>query len=324
MRNINKLLGTIDLKISDAQCQAIDTFLKPVENPISLDRYNEKFEKIYVPVNEGEILVFHHKPQNPTAVRPIILIPGWGSDLDSFYELYINLIDKVECFHIETREKSSSRLTNKKIPMTVRQSAEDVQQVLSYLKFDGSKDFVLIGTCWGSSIILKGLIDRILPVNNTIVLFDPMHTLWFPKFLLNWFVPLVPNWLGEVIRPIGKWLALFGMKEQVQRKRNSEIIDNAEIWKWKRAAYQARDFELIGNLSSIANEVFILNGTKDKIHDQRFYPLIAQEIPNGRFVFLKTDESNRELLIGKVAREFAGTPGTDGLPLALQPFEMIF
>jgi len=90
---------------------------------------------------------------------------------------------------------------------------------------------------------------------------------------------------------------------------------------WKKAAEEVKNFELYGNLHRIKEEVFVLNGTIDRVHNQTEYPKIAKQIPNGRFIFMKTDESDRERLMGLIAREFTKVLKGDDIPHSLSKFE---
>ena len=321
MQNISEQLNSVDLFFSPDQKTQIDKLLE-IDKVISNKNLDLYFKKLMYPVLDGELCVYHHKPKNPIASKAIVFVAGWGSSLHSFIDCYQSIVNKVEIYHIETREKNSSRINITKTNMTIEQYAQDIADILASLNFNNPDDYLIAGACWGSSIILKGLIKNILPT-TTYVLFDPMHALWFPKWLLNYIIPIVPVWLAKIIKPIGKRIALFGMKEPVQRKRSSDFIDNGDMRKWKQAAIQAKDFALIGNLHCIKKEVFIVNGTKDKIHDQRYYPLIAAGIPKGRFLFMKTDESNRELLIGRILYKFATMNMEQMLPGTLKSFEKV-
>ena len=112
------------------------------------------------------------------------------------------------------------------------------------------------------------------------------------------------------------------MTEQVQRQRADDFIEHADLWKWKRTGVQVNDFELFGNLYQIAEEVFVINGTHDLIHDSADYPKIAQELPRGKFLRFSTNEANRELFMGLIAREFATVDRKQGIPPSLQIFEV--
>ena len=319
MSDIKKRLESVSLEFDHKQMSALNNLLS-IEKSVKEDELRSYFEEIYIPVRDGEIMLLHHQPGNPVTKKKILFVAGWGSTLESFLDLYQSIINKVEIYHILTREKNSSRIDISKTNMSVNQNARDIAAVIEFLGLKSSKDYIVGGACWGSSIILQGLIDHILP-ETVYVLFDPMHSLWFPKWLLRWIIPMLPIWHANRIKPIGKMIALFGMNEPVQKKRTGDFIDKSDLRKWKPAAIQANDFELIGNLSDIEYEVFIANGSRDKIHDQRYYPIIAKDISKGRFLFMKTDESRRELLIGCTLFEFAVNNSTDTLPESLKLFE---
>ena len=276
-------------------------------------------ETLYVLVDDGKIRVYHFNPNNPISKRPLVFVPGWGGTEIGFMDFYEVIHNKIECYYIETREKRSSRLDRKKAKMDMSQKAKDVQDVIDFFNLD-KKDFVLYGTCWGGSIILQGLIDGVIEA-PTIITNDPMHTLWFPKWFLRFVSPILPVFVVELIKSIVKRVQLRGMKEKVQRRRAETFADNAEIWKWKRAADSVKNFELFGKVSGITKEVFVTNGTEDKIHNPADYPKIAAELPNGRFIYMKTDESRRERLMGLVSLEFCKVNKKDGIPPSLAEFE---
>ncbi|MCG3257615.1 MAG: alpha/beta hydrolase [Candidatus Heimdallarchaeota archaeon] len=276
-------------------------------------------ESLYVPVDDGEIRVYHFKPDNPISKRSLVFVPGWGGTEIGFMDFYEVIHDKVECYYIETREKRSSKLDRKKAKLDMSQKARDIRDVINYLELD-KEDFVLLGTCWGGAIILHGLIDGTIDA-PTIVTQDPMHTLWFPKWFLRFVSPFLPVFVVRLFKPIIRNIQLRGMNEEVQRRRAETFIEDAELWKWKRSADSIINFELIGNISTITKEVVVTNGTKDKVHDQITYPNMAAEMPYGRFIYMKTDESRRERLIGLIALEFSKVTVNDGLPPSLRDFE---
>ena len=287
-------------------------------------------EVLYVPVKDGEIRVLHHIPagSHPAVrhetgrseeVRPVVFLPGWGTIPEGFKEFLEVVYGQAECYYLETREKNSSRIDPRRARMDMDQLAEDVQAVMEI----AGPESVLMGTCWGSTIIAHGLTRGIISA-ETVVLFDPMYELWFPKWLLNWVVPALPLWLWKLLKPLGKRIALWGMKEPVQRARAELFIDGADLWKWKHTALQAKDINLYESIGRIRQELLVMNGVKDKIHDRRHYPELAALAPQGRFFYLPVDEALRERLLGIVAVILA-TQGygdnSSGLPEVLLQFE---
>ncbi|MBE3063646.1 MAG: hypothetical protein IMZ69_01350, partial [Spirochaetes bacterium] len=261
-------------------------------------------EEIWIPVEGAEIRVLHCVPPRPTARRSVVLVPGWGVIPAGYQDFYQSVRGKAEFYYIETREKGSSRIHGRRPDLSPSRSARDIGVALDALGLSGKRDFVLTGVCWGSTLILEGLREGVIDA-PTVLVADPMHTLWFPKWLLRYVAPLAPSFLLGALR----WLivaALIGdMEEQTQKSRDYAFARAADPWKWKRSAQAARDLELFGALGGVRQEVFVLNGTNDKVHDQSHYPRIAHEIPRGRFLYRPTDESNRERCIGAAALEFA-------------------
>ncbi len=276
-------------------------------------------EEISVPVDGGRIRVFHFASRDPSARRPIVMVPGFGATPAGFQDFYEAVRDRAEVYYLETREKASSMLDADRADMSVSRSARDLQQALAFLGLEG-RDFVLLAPCWGAAIVLQGLIEGSLDA-PTVVVADPMHTLWFPKWLLRFVSPLLPVGFVNVLRPLIARAMLGGMKEQKQRERAYAFVNGADVRKWKMSAEAARDFELFGRLGGIEREVFVFNGTNDRIHDQDNYPLIAAEMPRGRFIFMPTDEANRERLFGVAGLEFAHVTARDGMPPKLARFE---
>jgi pimeloyl-ACP methyl ester carboxylesterase len=289
------------------------------ECPIHEMNHTNNWEKTNIPVVGGYIQSLHRSIKDLPQTRPVVIITGWGATFEGFQEVFSILRDIPELYIIETREKNSSRL-EKNASMDMSQQARDLQQTIEYLNLQ-NQDFILFGSCWGASIILQGLIDKSLTA-PTIVVLDPMHRLWYPRWLLKYVSPYLPAFIFNLLKPIMKASALRGMNERVQRQRAVDFINNGNIAKWKKVAEAVTDFELFGNLAKVNEEVFVVNGTHDKIHDQKNYPKIAKELPRGRFIFLEANESERTHLMGCIIKEFVITDRKNGIPLKLKQFEV--
>lgn len=284
----------------------------------------EVSEQIMLSVEGGSIRILHTPPGGAapdSASRPILFVPGWGAVPEEFREYYELLHGEVELYYLETREKPSSILSRKGPEMTVSRSARDIGAAIRELKLE-NREFVLMGSCWGASIILQGLHDGILEA-PTVLAVDPMQRLWFPRWLLRFVFRWTPDFVVTFLKPIIVRLKLLGMNEPRQRERAEQFIRAADVGKWRAGAVAARNFQLAGKLESIAEEVFVLNCSDDAIHDQRFYPVLTDRLPRGRFLSLQVDESHRERMMGLAAREFARTPSEEGVPESLREYETL-
>ncbi len=298
--------------------EEIITSLKQ-EVPYPWHENNKNIIPIDVSVDNGTIRVLHIKPDKPISKRPVVFVSGWGSTPVTFQDFYKIVHNRLEFFYVETREKETSKLQRFKADMSISQKAKDVQRVIDYLDL-ASNDFVLLGACWGGSIILQGLLEKTIKA-PTLIVFDPMHYFWYNNFIIKYLIRFLPTFTFYILRPILKFFALRGMKEKVQRQRLETLIAAAVPWKWRKAALASKDFEVLGKLHQIQEEVFVVNGTTDKVHDQRNYPIMTKKIPNGRFIFLKTHESNREFMMGTTALEFSKIEKANGVPPNLADFE---
>ncbi|UYP47629.1 hypothetical protein NEF87_003914 [Candidatus Lokiarchaeum ossiferum] len=300
---------------------SLDSMLESSQNKNAPNFWHKNIcDELYVPVDDGEIRVFHYLPKDPISKRPLVFIPGWGVNPAGFQDLFSAIYEKVELYYIESREKKSSHIRFWESKFDMHQKAKDISATITYLDLN-EKNYVLMGPCWGGAVIMQGLMDKVLTKAPTVITVDPMHRLWFSKFALKWITPFIPTFMFTLLKPIIKWFKLHNMHEPTQKSRAEAFIADAVMWKWKRAAQQVNEFELFGNLSAVDKEVFVINGTNDLIHDQRDYPKIAAELPKSRFLFLGTDESNRELLMGMVAEEFTKILQNDQIPPSLLPFE---
>lgn len=276
-----------------------------------------------LPVEGAEIRLLHSRPRRapeggaPPA-RPILFVPGWGAVPGEFQEFYELLHDEVELYYLETREKHTSILREHKPEMSVSRSARDIAAAIRQLRLQ-ERDFVLMGSCWGASIILQGLHDGSLEA-PTILVVDPMQRLWFPRGLLRFLFRWTPDFVVALLKPLIVWLKLLGMKEPRQRERAEQFIRAADIGKWRSGAVAARNFQLAGKLESIRKEVFVLNCSDDAIHDQRYYPVLTSRLPRGRFLSLQVDEGHRERMMGLAAREFARASSEEGVPESLREY----
>ena len=306
---------------SDEEREAVSAMLWAHKSPAPPFWESGVGKEIFISTNRARIRVLNFSCRSSCNARAVVFVPGFGATPPGFQDFYEVLREKAELYYLETREKPSSRILDPRADMSVGQSVDDIRRALSLLGLsDRGRDFVLVAPCWGATIVLEGMIRGAISA-PTILLADPMHTLWFPKWVLRFVSPLLPVAIVRALRPVIARAMIGGMKEPAQKLRASAFVCSADVWKWKKSAEAARDFELFGRLGAISRDVFVLNGTSDRIHDPRYYPRMAGEMPRGRFIHMPTEENNRERLFGVAALEFARVSETEGMPPSLMRFE---
>jgi len=166
---------------SDAASPEAERFLDSVGNDGGSDGVARLLSSptLDVTVDGGTIRVYHVGGSG--SGRPVIFVSGWGTTPESFGDFYRGLAPDTEVYHVETREKPSSDIARRGTRFDMDQMATDVRAVIEQLDLL-ERDPVLMGTCFGSAVILHGLAHGILRA-PTAVCVDPMDKLWMPGWI---------------------------------------------------------------------------------------------------------------------------------------------
>ncbi|NHJ83863.1 MAG: alpha/beta hydrolase [Asgard group archaeon] len=277
-------------------------------------------EESFIPIDDGELRIFHHKPKQPLSKRPILFVPGFGTSPWSWRHFSVPMYEKGEYYFLETREKSSSKINNRrKAKMSIDQTAKDIGQVIKYLGLD-KKDFVLFGASYCGGIILHGLAKKYFTA-LTVALYDPLKS-WKKHRKYVYFIAPMPPFILNVFKKIIVKFFLIGFKNETQRQRIYDYIQHADAWKWRKAGIQNFRYDVTHELKQIEEETLVFHGPFDKFHPGEHYLQIAREIPHGRYIYLKTAEEHRELLAGIIALEMGKITAKEQLPDIFMKFEL--
>ena len=297
--------------------QLIDTYRNEVPN-----FYEEGISAIlYVPVNDGEIKVFHYKPEKQTSKRPIIFLPGFGTTPLTWRDFHIAQHEKNEYYYVETRDKKSANIRRyRKTDLTINQIAKDIAQVVDFLGLS-NQDYILMGACLSGGVILQGLIHNHLSP-PTSILFDPFTKWTQNRIFVKGCMPFIPPFLLGFLKFIIARIVMSNMKNEAQKERNMDIVASAVPWKWRKFSLKNVNFDLTDDLKKIKNEVYVCHGPKDKYHPEGTFREVTKNIPKGKFLYMKTLDEDRQLLVGLIASEFAKITQKDSMPKSLQPFHV--
>jgi len=278
-------------------------------------------EIIYVPVEDGEIRVFHHKPEKTKTKRPILFIPGFATTPWTWRKFHKPHHGFAEYFHLETREKASSTIRkHRKADFSINKTAQDIGVAIKHLGLD-KRDYVLVGSSYCGGAIIAGLIKQYFNPPTTVVL-DPVCIWTYEKFWINWVLPIMPPFAIGAFRFVFAKIIMARMKNESQKERNMDFVRGAVPFKWRKACLNNRKLNLVPDLPKIENEVFIFHGPKDKYHTRMTFYDYAKLIPNGRFFYMNTAEEDRELLTGIIGTAFAEITKEEVLPTVLAQFEV--
>ena len=315
MNNNNMFVHT------EEQKQAIKILLDKGRRDVPTFLDEGSCEILYVPIDDGELRVFHHKPENQTTKRPVVFIPGYVAAPSTWTDFHIPHHGFGEYYYLETREKRSSRIKRtRQTTMTITRTAYDVGVALENLGLT-KKDYVLASSSYGGAVILDGLINKYFDPPTTFV-HDPIVKWVWEKSIINVMLRVVPKFLLNIVRIPIAYIFTIGMKNKANRMRMIEFARGLEPWKFKKCTLENNKFNIFEDLKKIENEVFINTGPLDRYHPRLEYYKYAKEIPNGRFLFMNTADEDRQLLAGVIGTEFAKISKEEGLPDTLSQFEI--
>ncbi|MFW9922189.1 MAG: hypothetical protein ACFFDW_02760 [Candidatus Thorarchaeota archaeon] len=316
MENINTIFDQ-----TKEQKQAIIDLLNQGRRDVPLFCEEGINEVIYVPVEDGELKVYHHTPKKSILKRPILFIPGYVAAPSTWVDFHKPQHDLGEYYYLETREKNSSRIKkSRKVRMDLKQSAKDIKSVIEFLGLD-RKDYVLFGSSYGGGIIFEALIKQYINP-PTVLLFDPIAYWIYTTPFTNFILAFIPPFILNSIRFFIAKLYLAGMKNQAQKRRMMAFVKGIEPWKFRKCTLQNRKLNIVEDLKEITSETIICHGPLDKYHPRMAYYNYAKSIPKGRLIFMFTEDEERELLAGVIATEFAKVTKNEGIPTSLAKFEI--
>ncbi len=311
---------TKEISLSKEQEEKMDQLISEHNQEVSF--YYEKgvCEIIFVPIENGELRVFHHKPKNPVSKRPVLFLPGFGTSPWSWRHFSTPMHEKAEYYILESREKSSS-ITHKrrKAKMSIDQIAKDLAEAIQYLGL-AEKDFVLFGSSFSGGVIMAGLLEGYFDA-PTIAVHDPIKDWRMQKKLTYIFAP-IPPFVVKVFKPLLAKITLARMKNQSAKERYLDFVRNATVWKWRKTGIHNLKFNINDELSTIDQEILLFHGPKDKYHEDEEFVQYATNLPKGRYIYMKSAPEFRELVVGISSLELSKITRDENIPKSLAVFEV--
>ncbi|NHJ39211.1 MAG: alpha/beta hydrolase, partial [Asgard group archaeon] len=185
--------------LSEKQKQEIDFLLNSGRRDVP-PFYNEgECEIIYYSVSDGQLKIFHHKPQKKETKRPIVFLPGYISAPPSWVDFPRTHHGISEYYYLESREKASSKLKrHRKLKFTIEESARDLQKAIKHLGLENS-DYVLFATSYGGAIVLQAIYENLINP-TTVIIFDPAVKWVYSNAFTNFINFITPPFILGALR----------------------------------------------------------------------------------------------------------------------------
>ena len=253
-----------------------------------------RVKESYIPVSDGvELLAIDFIPDaNDKNLPVLVFVPGWISLVSGWEGVLLELIKKYHVIYLETREKKSARLPEKKVAFTVERMSQDIHEVLPHTAA-ADKPFYLAGSSLGGAVILDYMSrDFVMPREAFLV--SPIAEMHFPA-LAVFIIKLIPPFLYFIVKPWIKWylknIRCDKEKEPEQVKKYERTLDAAEPYRLKKNAVALVDYQVWDRLDQVAAPVLIIGAKADSLHGMEELEKMRDNIPDASMAVL---ESNKE------------------------------
>ncbi len=265
-------------------------------------KFEELSEEMYIKVSDGsEIRVLLSKANEKSKNGyTICFIAGWNTVVPGWDAVLLEAMKDFHIIYIETREKGSSRLV-KKTKSTPERLASDVQEVFAQLDVDEEK-LIVFTSSFGVFVAGSGLADK---------KFNPFLNIFLgPSWKFNmptgtrYIMYVLPNILYGISKPIWKWwIRKFKSEDPEQAAKYIRAIDEADVAKWRSAAYGFAFWNYREMYERINSFVVVVGMEKDKMHKSKEAKDISELLKNSTYIDLGTNKNTHSANMAIAIRE---------------------
>jgi pimeloyl-ACP methyl ester carboxylesterase len=228
-------------------------------------------------------------PPKPTDNPTVVFVPGWISRVVGWEPVLKEMTKDFRVIFVETREKISSQV-REPAGYGVTEIALDLVEVVK--RFDlRSDNYIFFGSSLGATAILHS-IQYLDQKPRALALIGTNATFSMSTFAKT-FIRFLPPRFYLIARPFIKWyLKTFRLKvknDDIQFKKYCAALDAADPWKLKKGAIALSTYEIWDLLNDISVPTLLVGAFEDNLHDHGIQKRIADALPNGKYLELKTN-----------------------------------
>jgi len=251
-------------------------------------------EKFFRTSDDVELKIFDFTPKGcKTGDSILVFVAGWISQISGWKDVLKELTPVYRTLYIETREKISARLPDRKgLDFSIERMALDIDEILQK---EIAKDqiFYFAGSSMGATAIMDYLaLGKKQPKESYLI--SPVCKFNIPKWALALVKVSHPSFYSA-IKPVAKWylrnFRLDRQKEPEQVAKYEGTIDAAEPKRLKATTLAVSRYSLWEKLPRLKSPVCIIGAHSDTLHGVDKLRQMTAKIPSAT---LKLMQSNKE------------------------------
>lgn len=233
------------------------------------------------------LITFH--PKEKTENPPVLFVAGWVSRIEAWQNVLLEMTKEFIVYYIETREKISSRLSQK-TRFDVDLIGDDIVKCVDILNLK-KDNYLLFGSSLGATVILD-CYSRLSVDPCCLVLIGPnaefrMPLIW--KIIIILFYPPFYSFLKPFIKWHLKYFRLNIKTDLAQYQKYCRALDGADPAKLKPAALSFSTYQIWDKLPGVNVPVLIFGGSHDKLHEPENLRRMISMLPNAHYVDMETN-----------------------------------
>lgn len=272
----------------------------------------------YVRLPTGvELMSVVFTPPEPVVAPVILFIPGFVSLIENFRETLVELTRTHTVFYVETREKSTA-----KISPDHRFSVDEItSDIVHYaeLKIPEGVPYTMVGWSLGATAIAEAF-PRLQRKPEAVLLIEPNSS--FPFNGLALFFARLAKYIYRPVVPFVKWYMrtfLIDIKtDEEMYLINCRNLDTAEPARLGMAVRELSRYRMAGCLEQISVPALVVVTSKDRFHSHGEGTDIAARIPGAQCLDMEDNKRTHSAEMGRVISDFissqAGKPAPSGQP----------
>lgn len=258
-----------------------DASKQDVENYVQDELFWKESKKEHIKMRDGaELLCFYTKKGNDSSKPSVLFIPGYGTGVFSWSDLWDELYKDHDFYVFDSREKDTSKVKWKH-KGDMNTLAYDIKEVIEHFNFDQNKLFI-ISASYGCSMQGRALAEGWINPAGTLFI-GPSIKFILPRKIL-WLAYILPSFL---MRFPGRQIVKAWIKIMVplgfQRKAYLDLVGRASGMKWKKTLSTSR-WDASEDYSKIKCPTWVTKDPNDKLHLVEFTETVKRLLSHATIV----------------------------------------
>ena len=235
---------------------------------------------------DASLRVIHLSNTNVDTDQKLIFMPGWASTIFTWRYFLSRMTRFASVYYIETREKSSSILSDHAV-FNIDAMTDDLTYYLH--TYHGSSNYLLAGASTGATIIIEAW-RQLHQKPLRIALILPNKKIPIPSYI--WFLKLVPRRLLPYLKPAAMFFMTnfrLSPKEVDQHSGMFAAVEDGNLHKLRASGLVLAKYSLLLSAGlQIDRPTLIIGAEQDRLHNANDIIDIQRSIPGSSYINLNS------------------------------------